>query len=91
MHTTKALLPNVLILVVNALRVLLACCKHFSLISIHTNYVKTKPGYKTDLKDLDLDEAKKPISKYMCMLTCSSFHTRTLLCNGLLRRRLRVA
>ena len=52
MHNTKALLPNALILVVNALRVLLACCKNFSLIlSIHKNDVKTKPGYKTDLKD----------------------------------------
>ena len=52
MHNTKALLPNVLILVVNALRVLLACCKNFSLILlIHKNDDKTKPGYKTDLKD----------------------------------------
>ena len=52
MHTTKALLPNVLILVVNALRVLLACCKNFGLILlIHKNDVKTRPGYKTDLKD----------------------------------------
>jgi len=49
------LLPNIprsLILVMNALRVLLACCKNFSLILlIHINDVKTKPGYKTDLKD----------------------------------------
>ena len=52
MHNTKTLLPNVLILVVNALRVLLACCKNFSLILlIHKNDVKTKPGYKTDLKE----------------------------------------
>ena len=49
MHDTKALLPNVLILVVNALRVLLTRCKNFSL--IQKNDVKTKPGYKTDLKD----------------------------------------
>ena len=49
MHNTKTLLPNVLILVVNALRVLLAC---FSLtLLIHKNDVKTKPGYKTNLKD----------------------------------------
>ena len=51
MHNTKALLPNVLVLVVNTLRVLLAHCKNFSLILIHKNNVKSKPGYKTDLKD----------------------------------------
>ena len=52
----KALLPNVpqcLILVVNALRVLLACCKNFNLILLfHKKNVKTKPGYKADLKDV---------------------------------------
>ena len=55
MHNTKALLPNIpqcLTLVMNALRVLLACCKNFSLtLLIHINDVKTKPGYKIDLKD----------------------------------------
>ena len=52
MHNIKALLPNVLILVVNSLRVFLACCKNFSLtLLIHNSNVKTKPGYKTDLKD----------------------------------------
>jgi hypothetical protein len=55
MRNTKALLPNIpqcLILVMNALRVLLACCKNFSpILLIHINDVKTKPGYKTDLKD----------------------------------------
>ena len=34
------------------IKVLLACCKNSSLILlIHKNDVKTKPGYKTDLKD----------------------------------------
>ena len=52
MHNTKALLPNILILVVNALTVLLACCKNFSLILlIQKNDVKTKPEYKTGFKD----------------------------------------
>ena len=52
MHNTKALLPNVLILVVNASRVLLACFKNFSFtLLIHKNDVKTEPGYKTDWKD----------------------------------------
>ena len=52
MHNAKALPPNVLILVVNSLRVLLTCCTNFSLtLLIHKNDVKTKPGYKTDLKD----------------------------------------
>ena len=52
MHNTKALLPNVVILVVNTSRALLAFCKNFSLILlIHKNDVKMKSGYKTDLKD----------------------------------------
>ena len=68
MHNTKALLPNVLILVVNALRVLLACCKNFSLtLLIHKNDVKTEPGYKTDVKEAIL------ISNYTCMSTSLSF------------------
>ena len=61
MHNAKALLPNVLILVVNALRVLVAC------FDFHKNDVKTKPGYKTDLKEAIL------ISNYTCMSTSLSF------------------
>ena len=52
MRNTEVLLPHVLILVVNAFRVLLASCKNFTLtLLIHKNDVKTKPGYKADLKD----------------------------------------
>ena len=66
MHNAKALLTNVLISVVNVLRVLVACCKNLTLL-IHKNDVKTKPGYKTDLKDAIL------ISNYTCTSTCLSF------------------
>ena len=54
MHNTKAPLLTVphLTLVVNTLRVLMACCKNFTpILLIHENDVNMKPGYKTDLKD----------------------------------------
>ena len=59
----------------------MACCKNFTpILLIHENDVNMKPGYKTDLKDAKtfklmviLDEMKKLIYNYMCMLTCSSF------------------
>ena len=74
MYNTKAQLPNVLILVVNALRVLLACCKNFSLtLLIHKNDVTRKPGSKTDLKD-----AKT--FKWLILMRCKNLFLSTRAC-----------
>ena len=56
MHNTKALLLNVsqcLIYVVNTLRFYCYAVKIlvYFIFEIHKNDVKTKPGYKTELKD----------------------------------------
>lgn len=52
-HTIIPNIPQSLILVMNALRVLLAYCKKISLILlIHVNDIKTKPGYKWPIIDL---------------------------------------
>ena len=98
MHNTKALLPNVLILVVNALGVLLACYKNFNLtLLIHKNDVETKSGYKTDFTDAKtfkwrilMRRKNLLLSTRACRHAQVFIRERLILRNGLLRRRLRV-